>query len=332
MIYLFRKQKIERTRQLKAILLVKHMTMKNVNALILSSVLVSCISTHSQDKTTSENEDFTNYWYAGKAEITSYELQQVRYGEMHKGKAVLVFVTEPFSRSRLVKPDDWQNNNEDQINVLKLNMTKKFLTGIYPYSMMMSTFKPVAYDQHPGLLKVTTSSQEWCGHTFMQLTRADDNYRLRSFSYFEKDGDTDANIPNVILEDELWTTLRLNPDELPTGNIRLLPGSFHLRLNHKEAKPEKATASFTHIDSSGLSATTHGRYTLEYDDRILNIYFETSFPYIILGWDESYKKGLGKTPGLKTTARKINTIMTAYWSQNSNKDRAFRKNLGLRSE
>ncbi|MEM1407815.1 MAG: septum formation inhibitor Maf, partial [Bacteroidota bacterium] len=44
------------------------------------------------------NSEFNNYWYAGKAEITSYELKQSRYGEVHDGEAVLIFVTEPFSK------------------------------------------------------------------------------------------------------------------------------------------------------------------------------------------------------------------------------------------
>lgn len=42
------------------------------------------------------NQQFKDYWYAGKAEITSYKLEQARYGELRDGKAVLVYVTEPF--------------------------------------------------------------------------------------------------------------------------------------------------------------------------------------------------------------------------------------------
>ena len=36
-------------------------------------------------------EEFNAYWYAGKAEITSYSLQQARYGELRDGHAVLIF-------------------------------------------------------------------------------------------------------------------------------------------------------------------------------------------------------------------------------------------------
>jgi len=86
------------------------------------------------------SDEFKNYWYAGKAELSSYKLQQARYGEIHSGTAVLVFVTEDFSKSKQVKLDHPENAGNDKLPVLKLNFTKKFVTGIYPYSMMMSAF------------------------------------------------------------------------------------------------------------------------------------------------------------------------------------------------
>ncbi len=35
---------------------------------------------------------------------------------------------------------------EDRVPVLKLNFSKKFNTGIYPYSMMSSVFMPIKGD------------------------------------------------------------------------------------------------------------------------------------------------------------------------------------------
>jgi len=42
------------------------------------------------------SKEFKEYWYAGNAEITSYKLDQARYGELREGTSVLVYVTEPF--------------------------------------------------------------------------------------------------------------------------------------------------------------------------------------------------------------------------------------------
>ena len=296
--------------------------MKKAIYLLVIVLVSSCESSVSQQPGVSKPKGFDAYWYAGKAEITSYALEQARYGEVHNGTSVLVFVTEPFSNSKHVKLDDWRDQSGDNVSVLKLNMTKKFLTGIYPYSMMMSTFTPVSSNQYPQAFKVTTSSQEWCGHTWMQLNLENDNYRLKGFSYFESEGDVDEKVKTTLIEDELWTRIRLNPSSLPTGEIQLLPSTFFLRLKHKENKVEKAEAEVRSIPESAYSDQPHQLYEIAYENRSLKIYFEASFPYTILGWEEAYA-------GLTTKAKRINTIKSAYWGENGNADRKIREELGL---
>lgn len=302
--------------------------MKSIAQLSLLLVLAACNTSQSQD-IPAASQDFNGYWYAGEAEITSYELSQARYGEIHKGEAVMVFVTEPFSQSKQVKLDDWRDESEDNVSVMKLNLTKKFLTGIYPYSMMMSTFTPVSANKYPDPIKVTTTSQEWCGHTFMQLNLRENDYRLRGFSYFESEGDVDLSVPKLILEDELWTRIRLNPKSLPIGKAEILPSTFYLRLRHQESNSQKAAASILEVHTSEFSDDPHSIYTVEYENRKLAIYFENNFPHTILGWQETYLSGFGKPERLTTTAKRINTIKSAYWGKNSNKDRELRKELGL---
>ena len=187
-------------------------------------------------------DSFAAYWYQGLAEITSYDLEQARYGELHPGEAVLVFVTEPFLEAEQVKADD--PNADGAVTVMKMNATRKFLTGVYPYSMMTSVFTPVQRAQHGPTLKVTTSSQEWCGHTFTQLNRIAEGYRLQLFSYFEGEGNQDRTL-GAPLEDGLWTLLRLNPDALPTGDLTLVPGTIYQRLSHLDLQPHAATATLT---------------------------------------------------------------------------------------
>jgi hypothetical protein len=109
-----------------------------------------------------ETDEFKSYWYSGKAEISSYKLDQSRYGEQHDGSAVLVFVTEDFSNDKQVKLDNPEAAVADKISVLKMNFTKNFVTGIYPYSMMLSVFKSVS-GNYTHAMKATMSSQEWCG-------------------------------------------------------------------------------------------------------------------------------------------------------------------------
>ena len=194
--------------------------------LCVSSVLCS-VNLGPYASVEAADEAFGTYWYQGKAEITSYALEQARYGEIHKGHAVLIYVTEDFSGKKQVKLDRPEAAGDDRVKVLKLNFTKKFSTGLYPYSMMTSVFSPVG-DPRP--LKVTTSSQEWCGHTFTQLNRIRDGYKVRQLSYFESEGDETTTFENAVTEDGLWTAIRLDPSGLPTGKIELIPGSMYLRL------------------------------------------------------------------------------------------------------
>ncbi len=78
--------------------------------------------------TSPPSEAFKRQWYAGKAELSSYALLQARYGEIRTGEAVLIFVTEDFSTDKLVKLDE-PDKESNKVRVLKMNMTKKFVTA-----------------------------------------------------------------------------------------------------------------------------------------------------------------------------------------------------------
>ncbi len=306
--------------------------MKKFTYSLVLLMLVACESSVSQSIASDDSNEFNQYWYAGEAEISSYSLSQARYGEIHQGTAVMVFVTEPFSKTKQVKLDNWKDQSDDNVSVMKLNLTKKFLTGIYPYSMMMSTFTPVDLGLHSKTFKITTSSQEWCGHTFMQLNVSNNNYQLRGYSYFESEGDVNLNIGDVMAEDELFTRIRINPKSLPTGNLMLLPSTFFLRLRHQEARASRAELTLSTIDSSPFAQTPHNKYAIRYKNRELMIYFEPEFPHEILGWEETYLSGFGRPERLTTIAKRNKTIKSAYWGKNSNEDRKIRKELGLSLE
>ncbi|MGF1510731.1 MAG: septum formation inhibitor Maf [Myxococcota bacterium] len=262
--------------------------------------------------------DFGQYWYRGEAEITSYELQQARYGEIHPGHAVLVFVTEPFSRTKQVKLDDPSGARNDAVTVLKLNATRKFNTGIYPYSTMTSSFSPVTGDP---TIKITTTVQEWCGHVFSQLNRTSDGYRGKLFSYFESEGDETIQLPEVLMEDALWTQIRLDPSQLPRGPVKVVPAMVHLRFAHRPFRAEAAEASVTET-TDGLR-----EFALRYaHGRELRITYRAEFPHEIEGWSETVRSG-GRR--LTTRASRLERIMSPYWRRNSTDDVALRARLGL---
>ena len=258
---------------------------------------------------------FNTYWHAGKAEITSYKLTQSRYGEIHKGTAVNIFVTEDFLPIKQVKAD---NKNKSNIAVLKLNSTKKFVTGIYPYSLMTSTFSPIINSKKA--IKISFSAQEWCGNTFIQLNNRE-KFDVDFYSYFESNADKKIILKKDILENELWNILRIDPKKLPVGNIKIIPSFEFLALNHQKIKAYKAETTLE-------ENTRFLKYSIYYPllERRLIINATKEFPYTIESWEETISKGEEK---LITKAIKIKTILSKYWNKNGATDTKERKELGL---
>jgi hypothetical protein len=264
------------------------------------------------------SSEFKEYWFSGLAELDRYELTQSRYGELVPGDAVLIFVTEDFLPDKQVKADSSDREVTGAVPVMKVNFTKTFDTGIYPYSIMTSSFLPLGQEGPPRVLKVTSSVQEWCGHVFSQMNLRKNRYQVRSFSYFESEGDRDESVEAALTEDSIWGLIRLNPDRLPVGSLRMIPGAEYRRLKHRPAAVEKAEAELVRPED-GLWT-----YRLHYpgSGRTLEIDFQPSFPHIIEGWRE--------VDGLTTTAVRTHTVRNAYWELNSPEDRAARESLGLR--
>jgi len=268
--------------------------------------------------------EWNKYWYSGTAELSGYDLEQSRYGEIHKGTATMIFVTEPFSRKKQVKLDNPGPAGSDKVSVMKMNFTRNFLTGIYPYSLMTSVFNPVNTEEYQNALKLTMSGQEWCGQVFLQLNKDGGNFDVKSFSYFESEGDDFFKTNGAFLEDELFNLIRLDPKLLPSGEIDVIPSAVVNRLMHQELKSYKAIARNERATWNGKDVDV---LSLKYTDnnRLLNIYYQTEFPHLIEGWEDTYT-GLGNE-ALTSLAKRRNTIQTDYWNKHDNKDRNMNAQL-----
>jgi hypothetical protein len=269
------------------------------------------------------DEPFQTYWFSGKAELTSYDLRQVQYGQANPGEAVLVFVTEDFRTDKQVKLESDQRDKATP--VLKLNQVRKFVTGIYDYSAMTSVFMPLDTRLFPHALKVTASTQEWCGHTYQQLNLRGRRYHLTHHSYFEKEADQETTFDRAWLEDELWTRLRLSPETLPTGDLEVVPSLFFSRLKHRTPQPERATAARRDTTFAGQNV---GVYTLGYPglQRRVELFFEKTAPFRILGWEETTVE---KGHPLTTHATRRQTLVTDYWKQHRPEGKALRDRLKI---
>ncbi|WP_229724626.1 septum formation inhibitor Maf [Winogradskyella forsetii] len=297
-------------------LLVTLLSCKENNTSTSENKTISQTKTQPSTPKTKLSSEFKDYWYNGEAEITSYKLEQARYGEIREGTAVLIFVTEDFLPEEQVKADNYSENN---IPVLKLNATKNFNTGIYPYSIMQSTFYPVANNQHA--LKISASVQEWCGQVYTQLNNRSD-FEVMSHSYFQGEADETFHIEKTWTENELWLKLRIDPKSLPAGSLKIIPSVEYTRLKHEDIKAFEATANLN-----------NSTYTLTYNNlnRTLRINFNPIFPYEILSWEETFLSGYGDAASVLTTkATKLKTIKSDYWTKNNNSDLSLRETLKLK--
>lgn len=260
------------------------------------------------------SDEVRSFWFAG-AEINRYELSQMRYGEAHPGHAEFIFVTEPFLSEQQVKNE---YGGQPSTDILKLNALRTFNTGIYSYRTMTSTFQAIDLETYPHALKTNTTVQDWCGQTFQQLNKTDEGWRGELRSYFQKEGDRNFELPDLWIEDELWTRLRLDPESLPTGKFQLVPGAILSRFNLIPASPLEAVAA---LKNRGKQTSYIVRYPKL--ERKLIIRFDTEFPHIIREWEEHEPAGITKAV---LTHRLMNS---EYWSDKNRADAAKRKSLGL---
>ena len=287
--------------------------------LFLFILMIAC-DNNSGKKRELYSDEFKDYWHSGKAEVAVYTLQQSRYGEIRPGQAVLIFVAEDIHEKTHIKLDNPEDDWRKKESVLKLNFTKKFTTGIYPYSMMMSVFSPIYTEAPP--LKITASVQEWCGHVFSQLNRRGGKYEINQYSYFESDGDQEFNvdIPDLI-EDDIWNRIRLDYKSLPVGEITILPGVLNSRLRHTETEIKNAQSILIDDgDSLHYKISYPGSQTLE-------ISFSKQFPHQILRWEEVFYGSRNDT--LRTTATLSKSLHIDYWTKNKNEHHYLRDSLGL---
>jgi len=267
-----------------------------------------------------DEDQFSKYWYQGKAEINVFDLEQYRYGEKREGTAVMIFVTEDFSKRHQVKLDNPENAGADARKVLKMNMTREFVTGVYPYNTMLSVFTPV-YDED-NAFKITASVTEWCGQSFTQMNWKNGSYRAQLFSYFESEGDQELKLEGPS-EDEIFNTIRLNPSIVPEGDVRLIPSLIFQRFSHIPLKVERASISKRKISGN------QEELSLEYKtiNRKLVVRYQQFFPYEILSWEEMQAKPDGSVE--RTIGTRRNMEKLDYWNRNGLQDEELRRALGF---
>ena len=304
--------------------------------LLLLALLVGCRQQPPEVTVTPASADapvdVDAWWSDGFAELNGYDFEQWHYDEVHEGHAVLVFVREEFSRTATVKASP-RRPASDRYGVMKLNIVKNFQTGVYDYDLMTSLF--AAWDPRDGRragapVKLTMSTQDWCGIELEELTFGRSKITRTRNSYY--DGESIAadhlDLPkDGVLVDELFMMVRgiPNPVLRPGEERRLsvLPSVEHARLQQSRLQWTTGTLrrgrerARTKVPAGTFATDT---YRLSVSDDVEYVFqVESAFPHRIIEW----RGPRGEH------ARLMGSKRMKYWQLNRRRDEPLRSTLGL---
>jgi hypothetical protein len=272
-------------------------------------------------------------WSDGRAELDGYRLVQPRYGELHKGTAVLIFVKEDFSESARVKADPGVHPASDVFPVMKLNVVKHFQTGIYDYNLMTSAF--VAFEPsraHPenAVVKIAFSNQEWCGTVFEELLFDPRSIHQKRFSYFDKEADLEQTLANQeggLIVDALPLAVRqIAETRFESGASKetmILPSLERTRLLHRRLEWKKgriARSKEVKREATPLGEIEVETWTIEVGDGDRYEYdVEHAAPRRLIAW---------RGPD-QETGQLLGSTRLKYWELHNNGDEKWLSQIGL---
>ncbi len=278
---------------------------------------------------------FDATWRDGKAELDGYRLGIARYGHPRTGRAVAIYVTEPFSRARHVKVDDPSRDPADVVDVLKLNLVRDFQTGIYDYHTLVSLFANTA---DFSALKIAFSSSEWCGQVYEELNVKGSTLSQRVASYFDGESgeQTLATPAGGVHEDELFVRLRgLRGAWLAPGEKRTVPflaSPFWRRLAHRPTQWSRATVERlprTEVARVPAGAITADVYVVRPEDgREGRFWVERAHPHRIARWAWTPPAGANPLGGADSGELTGSTRLD-YWRTHDPGDERLLRTLGL---
>lgn len=269
--------------------------------------------------------NFWSHWGDGKAELSGYTITTPRYGSLRKGELVLIYVTEDIDQRTRIKDDRGKTPQNRRVPVLKLNSSLKFLTGIYPYSVMTSVFapiRPLVARERFAPVKISFSAQEWCGHVF-GIWHSDAKQLVQTLlSYFSSEGETRTTLttaPGTLYEDALLIQLRELDGPFNGGKSwegMLVRHAWSFRRRHVPVSAVAATITRREIRHGGKPAT---EFRLAAGSYTRTFIVERDTPRRILSWTTSE----GERAVLRKSAR------LPYWKLNHPGEERYRKQIGL---
>lgn len=224
-----------------------------------------------------DNEAFNIYW-KNKIEQTTYQ----KIGDGDSTEAVLSYQIRDFSTQNWEIAQDQQSANT--LPVLCFDFQKNG-RGATQIASNLSVFSATDTKLFPHSLKARFNEKNASKQTSLQANLVDFSYQ------FTDNSSKHYQLERTWLEDEIWTRLRQNPEQLPTGDFKMIP-SLGNGLG-QNLSPEEATAQIdTLISDSSFVGKNHKVYSLNFpkQKKTLAIVYKNLPPFQIIGWKESTEK------------------------------------------
>jgi len=253
-------------------------------------------------------------WDDGRAEIDAYQATIRRYGILRPLTAYLIVVKEDFSKAQLVKADP-EHDRGDLLTVLKLNQVIDYRTGIYSYHQMASCF----FDRASmDLVKLSLTSNEWCGNAYKEYTRREGRGTLHVHTYWDNQAEATYDVPagpDVQFYDALPLWIRSLPQTAGTARaLRLLPSQIESKGPRPQAREATLRASAEEAITVPAGRFRALRWELTTGGGPPDVYWMArDGPHVLLAWERAD----GGAYRLKWTQR------LAYWTLNRPGDERY---------
>lgn len=235
-------------------------------------------------------------WDDGKAEVARYRATRVIYGKPRLHEVTMITVSEDFDTATYTKAEPPYGETV-VLPVMKLAVIATINTPNYPYHYMTTSFIDRSDPVSP--LKLSTSSQEWCGTTSRNFERWTETPRERFQSYWQNEGAGERAValrPGDLFEEDLPAVLR---------SLKFKDGlraTFRLASNVTVVR----TPPITIVPAVLAVAEENKQWLVRIDTadgRVLRIRFDPARNDVL----QSLEHSDGRTLELSAVAR------TAYW-------------------
>jgi hypothetical protein len=228
-------------------------------------------------------------WDDGQAEVATYDASRIVYGKARPHTARLITVYEDLTKEFYTKAD-WPYGQKPILPVLKQIYLATIPTANYDYQYMTSTF--VDRGEFGRTVKLTVSSQDWCGLTTKAFELWGNKPRMVYTSYWDGEG-TGVRELGSNLDDHFEEDLFLNLRALPfKDGLRAAFWLYPPQTTPRAQDPRAVPAALTVAPGNEMwIVVVEAR-----DGRELRYEFATEYPHVLRKFDHSD----GRTMTLKS--------------------------------